>query len=63
MPQPYRSQVLDHLGLGAGMFDALGIGAIIDQATQPRPETRRGTMGNAGKAMVLNGLGFANQPL
>lgn len=63
MPQPYRSQVLDHLGLVAGMFDALGIGAIIDQATQQRPETRRVTMGNAVKAMVLNGLGFANQQL
>ena len=30
----YRSQVLDHLGLVAGMFDELGLGDVIDQATQ-----------------------------
>ena len=24
-PQPYRTQILDHLGLVAGMFDELGI--------------------------------------
>ena len=63
MPQPYRSQILDHLGLVAGMFDELGIGAVLDQATQPYPEIRLVTVGNAVKAMVLNGLGFVNQPL
>jgi transposase len=65
MPQPpaYRTQVLDHLGLVAGMFDELGIGDIIDRATQQHPEMRRVTAGHAVKAMVLNGLGFANQTL
>jgi transposase len=63
MPQPYRSQVLDHLGLVAGMFDELGVGAVIDQATGQPPETRLVTMGNAVKAMVLNGLGFVHQQL
>ena len=63
MPQPYRSQVLDHLGLVAGMFDELGIGTVIDQATRQNPETRLVTVGHAVKAMVLNGLGFVNQPL
>jgi transposase len=63
MPQPYRSQTVDHLGLVAGMFDELGIGAVIDQATRQNPETRMVTVGNAVKAMVLNGLGFANQRL
>jgi transposase len=63
MPQSYRSQILDHLGLVAGMFDELGIGAVIDQVTQQNPETRIVTAGNAVKAMVLNGLGFVNQPL
>ena len=29
----YRSQVLDHLGLVAGMFDELGISEVIDQVT------------------------------
>lgn len=60
---PYRSQVLDHLGLVAGMFDELGIGDVIDQATQQDPQTRDLTAGEAVKAMVLNGLGFVNQAL
>ena len=59
----YRSQVLDHLGLVAGMFDELGIGDVIDQATQQDPQMRDLTVGEAGKAMVLNGLGFVNQAL
>jgi hypothetical protein len=59
----YRSQVLDHLGLVAGMFDELGIGEVIDQATQQNPEMRLVTAGHAVKAMVLNGLGFVNQQL
>src|SRR3989441_2322084 len=60
---PYRSQVLDHLGLIAGMFDELGIGDVIDQATQQNPEMRDLTVGEAVKAMVLNGLGFVNHAL
>ena len=59
----YRSQVLDHLGLVAGMFDELGLGDVIDQATQQNPEMRDLTAGEAVKAMVLNGLGFINQAL
>ena len=62
-PQPYRTQVLDHLGLVAGMFEGLGITEVIDQATQQNPETRIVTAGHAVKAMVLNGLGFLNQQL
>ena len=59
----YRSQVLDHLGLVAGMFDELGIGEVIDHTTQQNPEMRDLTVGEAVKAMVLNGLGFINQAL
>jgi transposase len=59
----YRSQVLDHLGLVAGMFDELGIGDVIDQATQQNPEMRDLTVGEAVNAMVLNGLGCINQAL
>jgi transposase len=59
----YRSQVLDHLGLVAGMFDELGIGDVLDQATHHNPEMRDLTVGEAVKAMVLNGLGFINQAL
>jgi transposase len=63
MPHPYRSQILDHLGLVAAMFDELGIGEVIDRATRHQPETRIVTTGDAVKAMVLNGLGFVNQQL
>lgn len=59
----YRSQVLDHLGLVAGMFDELGIGDVLDHATHQNPEMRDLTVGEAVKAMVLNGLGFINQAL
>src|SRR4029453_10883320 len=64
-PQPhsYRTQVLDHLGLVAGMFEELGITEVIDRATQQDPERRIVTAGHAIKAMVLNGLGFINQQL
>ena len=62
-PHPYRTQVLDHLGLVAGMFEELGITEVIDQATKQDPEMRIVTAGHAVKAMVLNGLGFLNQQL
>jgi transposase len=62
-PQPYRTQVLDHLGLVAGMFEELGITEVVDKATQQNPEMRIVTVGHAVKAMVLNGLGFVNQQL
>jgi transposase len=63
MPQAYRSQILDHLGLVAAMFDALGMGEVIDRATRHQPDTRSVTTGDAVKAMVLNGLGVVNQHL
>ena len=52
----YHSQVLDHLGLVAGIFDDLGIGEVLDQATQQAPEMRDLTVGEAVKSTVLNGL-------
>jgi transposase len=59
----YWSQVLDYLGLVAGMFDELGIGDVIDQATHQHPERRDLTVGEAVNAMVLHGLGCINQAL
>jgi transposase len=59
----YHSQVVEHLGLVAGMFDALGIGDVIDHATQQDPETRDLTVGEAVNALVLNGRGLINQAL
>jgi transposase len=60
---PYRSQVLDHLGLVAGMFDELGMGDVLDRATHQNPELRDRTVGEAVNAMGLNGLGCINQAL
>jgi len=62
-PPPSRTQVLDHLGLVAGMLEALGLTEVIDRATKPDPEMRIVTAGHAVKAMVLNGLGFLNPQL
>ena len=45
------------------MFDELGIGEILDQATHQNPDMRDLTVGEAVKAMVLNGLGFINHAL
>ena len=39
-PQPYRTQVLDHLGLVAGMFEELGTTKVVDQATQQNSAMR-----------------------
>jgi hypothetical protein len=47
----------------AGMFDELGLGEVIDRATQQNPEMRIVMTGNAVTAMVHNGLGFVNQQL
>jgi hypothetical protein len=58
---PSRSQVLDHLGLVAGMFDELGIGEILDQAPHHNPELRALPVGEAVNAMVRNGLGWSTQ--
>src|SRR6266487_4988662 len=62
-PQPYRTLILDHLGLVAGMFEELGITEVIDKATQQDPAMRLVTAGHAVKAMVLQGLGFLNHQL
>lgn len=61
--QKYRSQTLEHLGLVAGMFDELGIGELIDELISQELSQRKLSVGQALKAMVLNGLGFANRRL
>src|SRR2546422_9762717 len=59
----YQSHILDHLGLVAGMFDELGIGDVLDHATHHNPAMRDLTVGEAVKAMGLNGLGFVSHAL
>jgi transposase len=62
-PQPYRTQILDHLGLVAGLCDELSIGDVLDHATHQHPDMRDLTVGEAVKAMVLTGLGCINHAL
>jgi transposase len=45
------------------MFDELGLGDVLDRAIHHNPEMRDLTVGEAVKAMVLNGLGFINPAL
>lgn len=63
MSASYQSQILDHLGLVAAMYDELGIGEIIDSAIDQDSSKRQVSVGQAVKAMVLNGLGFINHQL
>src|SRR6266850_7201547 len=63
VPHPDRSPIFDPFGLVAGMVDALGLGAVINRATQQSPETRMVPAGHAVNALVLTGLGCVNPPL
>ncbi len=59
-PQHYSSKQLDHLGLVSGMCDELGIVELIDQWVPKEKEKQIVSIGQGVKAMLLNGLGFAN---
>jgi len=45
------------------MFDELGIGELVDELVPQDLSRRKVSVGQALKAMVLNGLGFANRRL
>ena len=53
---------VNHLGIVAGAFDALGIAKIIDRAI---PKTRHHNLSHSKviKAMSINGLGFIERRL
>ena len=57
-----RVERLDHLGLIASVINDLGLVSLIDARLKP-DEQEAITPGEAIKAMILNGLGFANRPL
>jgi len=59
----YKTQTLEHLGLVSSMIDELGIVESIDNAIKQDKDERKVTIGEAVKAMLLNGLGFANRQL
>ncbi len=63
MSEAYKSETLEHLGLVAGMFDELGIGELVDELVPQDLEQRRISVGQALKAMVLNGLADFPPPL
>jgi transposase len=62
-PITYRSYNLDHLGLVAAIIDELGIVQLIDNAIVQDHEQCIVSVGQAVKAMILNGLGFAQRTL
>ena len=59
----YKTETLEHLGLVSSMIDELGIVESIDNAIEQDKNERKVTIGEAVKAMILNGLGFANRQL
>lgn len=61
--ETYKSETLEHLGLVAGMFDELGVSELVDEMVPQDLSQRKVSVGQALKAMVLNGLGFANRRL
>lgn len=63
MREPIESKELNHLGMVAGMFDELQITETIDGFIEQDIDQRKVTIGQAAKAMVINGLGFVNQRL
>jgi len=63
LPQECSSRLLNHLGLVAGMYDELGLGELIDSLIPQDKEKRVVSVGQTVKAMVVNGLGFANRVL
>jgi len=57
----YTTQVLDHLGIVAGICQQIGLIEQIDE--QVADTGRKVSVGQAVQALVLNGLGFVNRPL
>lgn len=55
-------QNIDHLGIVAGIVDAIGIVEIINELIGEK-SGEKVSPGHVVKAMILNGLGFVSQPL
>ncbi len=54
---------MDHLGLVAGMIDELQIVESIDATLPSANQSKNISFGESVKAMILNGLGYANKQL
>lgn len=61
--EEYSTKVLDHLGLVAGMCEALKIGRLIDTHIPNNSADKILSTGNAIVGLILNGLGFVNKRL
>ena len=59
----YNSYNLDHLGLISAMVDELGLEELVDTIIPQDQKYRHVSVGKCVKAMILNGLGFANRTL
>lgn len=57
------TQTLEHLGLVSAMVDELGIVETVDTLIKQDSSQRYVSIGMCIKAMILNGLGFANRQL
>lgn len=57
-----KTKNLDHLGIVSGICEEIGLVSLIDSQTNS-DEQRKVSIGTATKAMILNGLGFANRTL
>ncbi|WP_254625707.1 DUF4277 domain-containing protein [Nostoc sp. TCL240-02] len=55
-------QNIDHLGIVAGIVDAIGLVKIINELIGEE-EGEKVSPGHVVKVMIVNGLGFASQPL
>src|SRR5215210_1058770 len=55
-------QDIDHLGIVSGIVDEIGLVEEIDQKLGTHPQEHV-SLGQAVKAMILNGLGFLSAPL
>ena len=59
----YKTETIEHLGLISSMIDELGIVETIDNTIKQDKNEKKVTIGEAVKAMLLNGLGFVNRQL
>lgn len=57
-----KIQNIDHLGIVAGIIDAIGLVEIINDLIGEE-KGEKVSPGHVVKAMILNGLGFVSKPL
>ncbi len=62
-PVQYRTQIMDHLGLVAGMCKELEIAGHIDRRAPKVSDDWNVSHGEALVAMIINGLGFTGRSL